>query len=363
MYLLERITGISVYVLLLLIFCFLLSKDNKKVGKILKIYAILLTVLAFFYVPSKEADLYRHFEAVRRYASYSISGLIESMASTTTPIVVLMYFITAKIGIYGILPALGAFVFYNNIFYILRKSYEKYDVKPIVRSLVLFFVMALGTYIEAISGIRTMLSFSIILRCVYDEIYENKSIVKNALWYIIASSIHLVSFAMVVLRLIVYAFSMKRNRWLNFVVVLCALSAIVVLGTDVIQKAWEVGIYYATNQSYQYIWEYILMAIAVCYLVYVKYRCKKQNIIDENLNKISVISNVLLIIMIVLFNRYTIFHRFGTFNILLNIPLITKYISEGKDNKKQYTILFVGMIMMALACVRGNLCGFKFFEL
>jgi len=367
-YLLERTIGILVYVALLVVFSIVLANTDKKTRKILLIYTIILAIFAYIYIPSNTADLYRHFAAIERYSNYSIEQVFEIMTTSYTPAMVIIYYIIAKIGLHGLLPAMTAFIFYNNVFYIYSKTSDKYQLKGIKKVLPLIFIMSLGTYLEVISGIRTMLAFSMILRCFYEETFEGKSIFKNIIWYLISSTIHIVSVVVIFIRIVTLLLTntdnnTKKSKFKNNIIKM-ALVAILILifvfNGELIDEIINTGEYYLTNTVYSYIWEYIIMTLATVTVVAMKISNKNN---DTDLKKLNMFSNINILLMLITFNSYSIFHRLGTFNIFLNIPVIFEYLKNEKETRKNYLLLFMSIAILLIACLRGNLCGFKFFVL
>lgn len=72
--------------------------------------------------------------------------------------------------------------------------------------------MSVGTlYLQAISGIRTMLGFSIVFLCVYREYFEGKSVTWDLPFYIIAGLFHPAVLVLVGLRFIGLALEGKSD--------------------------------------------------------------------------------------------------------------------------------------------------------
>ena len=78
MYLYGRLVGVGTYSITLLIICLLiLIMPRKKVGSILFLYTIALSIMGFLYVPASGADLYRIIDYMHQYASLSFEKIIE----------------------------------------------------------------------------------------------------------------------------------------------------------------------------------------------------------------------------------------------------------------------------------------------
>ena len=76
------------------------------------------------------------------------------------------------------------------------------------------------------------------------------------------------------------------------------------------------------------------------------------------------INKLLLIIEIAFAYEYNIFHRLVLVSSLLIIPII-KLFNENKDqsNKTLSNLKLAAVLIIMIACARGNLCGYKFFLL
>lgn len=69
---------------------------------------------------------------------------------------------------------------------------------------------------------------------------------------------------------------------------------------------------------------------------------------------------------VLFFRTYSVFHRFFTVAVVVSIPLLLTYLNCESANsrfKSRKAIIISSMLILFLACVRGNLCGYKFFLL
>ena len=80
MYILERTIGVLVYVFVCFIVCYYISykmSDIRKLNKVLLIFNIILSIMAFLYVPAPSADLYRHYEELKVVSTYSFQEICD----------------------------------------------------------------------------------------------------------------------------------------------------------------------------------------------------------------------------------------------------------------------------------------------
>lgn len=361
MYYKERMISVAIYGILMLVFAFIL-KDSKRPKKILFIYTIILVVLAFLYKPNPGYDLERIYSFFSDYYSkMSYNNLIVTLKKSFIPTVNIFYYLISKSGIYGLAPAICCFIFFNSVFSVLCNVFKKYNIKGIKRSILLIFIMSMGTYLELISNLRTMTAFAIIFYCFYNEIANNKSIVKHIPLYLIASTTHLVALVVSILRFCIYP--LQKNKWKLFYMILplFIVMALYFYYGDVIEQISYTDSYYKLYVGYSYFPEYLLMSIVTIYILFIKIIHRKELINAGDIKIFNIFSLLLLIIMISKFSEYTIFHRIGTLHFLVNMPIMAKYVSLLKFKNGLYFMFFISMIALFLTGVYGNLSGFKFF--
>lgn len=362
MYYKERIIGVITYGILMLIFSFLIRSDENNTKKILFIYAFVLSLLAFFYIPNPGYDLERiYLSFSNKYSVMSQESLIMLLKKSYTPITVVFYYIVSKSGVYGLAPSICSFVFYICVFTVLNDIIKKYNILGIKKSLFLIFIMCLGTYLEIISNLRTMTSFAIIFYCFYREIANNKSVMKHIPLYIIASSTHLVSLVVTIIRFAIYPLQKKKWKLFYSLLPISLLIIIYFFFPSTINQIFYTDSYYKTYVEYAYLPEYILMTIMTIYIIVIKLLHYKTFFKDNELKMFNIFAIILLFIMIINFSEYTIYHRLGTLHFLLNLPIIGKYISLLKKRSGMFTMFLISCIILFIAGCFGNLCGFKYF--
>ncbi len=370
MYLIPRLLGLFMYSVTLIIFYLIVYKiDRKDLGKVLFLYTIILSIMAYKFVPAPGNDLYRLLIAMHSYAQESISQIVTTVQASSTPTTVLYFYLIGKLNIDGLLAGITAFIFYNNIFYILKKTALKYSISSKNTALALLFFMSTGSYMEVISGIRTMLGLSIVAVCCYKEFIENKSVVSNIVWYIIAMFTHSAVLAAVIIRfifLIGQTLNVKTIK--SFIVVFILGLAIFVYGSNYITFMIEKAIEYITIENgYSYLWEYLIGCIDIFIIIIIQYVCikksKEMSCYNDICNYLKFSKLISFIVVISLVIEYNTFHRFAIFSSILINPILMIVLNMKNKNKGLYNIVFVGsIIMLAIACSRGNLCSLKFFE-
>lgn len=370
MYILERIIGIITYMLIMLIMVYLIYKSPKeKLKKILIIYLILLFIMAYFYIPAPTADLYRLRQSLDIYSNYNIEQLSQLLTKSNIPSYILYTYIIAKIGIINLFPAITCLIFYGIVFTILYKSAKKFNLSNKSVSISLLFFMETGKFLEVISGIRTMLAFSIIALCCYNEFIENKSIVKDVFYYLIASFLHPAAMALTIVRFF-YLFLKKEKNILkkifNYIILIFLTFIMLKWGAKYLEyMLGKVDIYLNSN-VYSYMWEYIISWIFLIFSSYCLFTRKN----DFNNNpgiKALVKFNIYINIIILLFNfEYSIFSRFQAFSSIIFIPILSIVFNEifSKKSMKNrnfiFIFIFVSILLFFIVGIRGNLSGYKY---
>ena len=366
-----RIIGVGTYVFFLLFFCFLIGKVGKKgVKKVLIAYAIILALIGFFFVPNAENDLYRVHGVINDFSKIPFDTFMtKSVPASNVPVALIYYWIIGQFSINGLISFITALIFYLNIFYVFSDYAKKNDITGKALSLSLLIIMCNSSFMEVIGGIRAMLSFSIILRCIYNEIFNNKSLLKDIIWYVVAALIHPVSLAVIIIRLVFATFQKSKTKikkWFLTIFSIVSLIMLFCFGNQFITAMTDKANNYINNDSYSYIWGYIITFLILVGIFVLQKKCKgfENNTIDARLSLKNnrFFSYVIEMLMLVFVYEYSIFSRFGNFNLLLNIPVIIYYTNTLlKNNNKSYKYLllyFLGILL--LTCVRGDLCALKF---
>lgn len=371
--LIERMFGAGIYSLLLGYMYIQIRGSNNRysVKKHLKWYLLLLCVLAFFYIPTESADLFRWREISSNWPLMSFSDFFsEKVVSSDTPVAYLMIYLCQRTGVNGVLPAVCAFIFYSNAFHIFNSTLSKYKMSTRVLAVTLLFFMSSGRFLETISGVRCMVAFSIIMRCIYDEIIENKAMWKSVIPYLLACLLHTAATPLVAIRLFALLFEKKKSFTAQLVngIFFVGLTGIAVFyGGNYIDASITKANNYISGPTYAYIWEYLIVGLQlmlIIYLLYVYYKFNYEK--RQPINDIARLLLLLSIIEVVLIGSYSIFHRFIAASTFLSIPLMA-YVLENRVANNSTVLIrrikVVSMFILLLACVRGNLCGFKFFLL
>ena len=384
MFLFERLIGVGLYSLVLVLICFsLVGKSVKKVKRRLFCYSIILSIMAYNFVPYETADLYRIYEYVEAFQKYSFSSFLENQVSKSDlGVAGILYWLVGQIGIPQLLPAIVTFVSYSCIFYIICKTAEKNQISGKNVAITLFFYMSIGTYMFVISGIRCMLGISLLAFCFYREKVEKKFNILHIPFYLIAALIHSFSAVLIAARFLISVFDTKTTPLRKIIYFIFLGAGIMFVFRnfsgyidEIIGKADS----YLSGDLYSYIWEYII-AILTC-IVIVGVFSKQKSIKEESNIKL----NVWLLYEIALFAialcvcwEFTIFHRLTTYIMpIIALPLLMTAL-QSNDNKHKTIdsrmrpvgeiplnlnscVVLLSVLMLLIACSRGSLSSLKFF--
>lgn len=369
MYLIERIIGQLTYLLLLIItIYFLLHKSEKKLSRILFIYTIFLSLIAFLFVPNRGSDLYRLIPIMNLYSNTEFSEFILKIKSSSTPISELYLYTIGKVGINGLLPAITCFLYYNNLFYILKRSIERYKVSKQNIVLIFLYMMASGNFMQVITGIRTMLAFSFIAVCYYDEFIEKKSIWKNIHIYILACLLHSTSFILLFFR-IIFLFIEKNNSLSKYIFKLIFILIIFLASWKYSEKyilaMYKKGVSYFTLGIYSYFWEYLIAIILLIVIIFIVIMSLKINK-NKEIRELRMMLITIITFLILVSFEYNTFQRFTMFLHIISTPILVNLLnkSHGKIRIQiKHIIFYSSIFILIIACIRGNLSSLKFFIL
>ena len=236
--------------------------------------------------------------------------------------------------------------------------------------------MTAGQFLEVISGIRCLLSYSIIALCVFKENVMGKKVILDIPLYMFAIFMHDSCFVLALISIVIYIFK-SNNKIIKkaFYFVLLALGALFlitknhdyILSLTTHANTYISGVDSYGRTTYFYFWEYL---IALLCMIFMGYSLLKYNKIGKKIDKSYIITITIVLLITFIFSfEFSIFERFRTYLMILNIPLIGNVFSNAKLNnnlfqKNNYNTVFIFFTIMiySIAVTRGFLCNLKFFE-
>ena len=375
-YLLERLIGAIIYISVVMFFYYSLKrkKSFRQISKCIFKFVIILSIMAYFYVPSKTSDLYRLNVIGDIWVQMGFKEFSSQILfSSTTPVANLLVYLSRLSKLDGLLPALSAFVFYSNVFHIVKTISKKEGTSSSHKiAILVLFTMSSDAFLSVISGIRSTMAFSIIARFYFDEILDNKGFMSHLPFYVMACLIHTAAIPLFILRIFTMAFSKNKNFILKlFQLLLISVGAIVIyyFGSRYIDSAIDKFFLYSTTETYSNIKIYILTVFKLIYLSFITIKYVR---FDKNRINLDYVTFLVFMVVIefVLIGNFVIFARYLMYMNIIIIPAFHSYLSvdytinNSTVNAKRYNSLFlVSILFLVLSCMMGDLSAYKFFVL
>ena len=362
-----RLSSLFLYCLLTL-FLYLGIRYGKKEDTkyFFAIFSGILAVFAYFFVPTKYLDLYNLWERAERFADMSAWQTIKYHFEAEGANLGFLYIaLVSKVNKH-LVPAIAALIVLRNFF---TAFYELHEVNQNYSrdfaSLAVFFYLSTGQYASTISGIRSGVAFSVLFICFFREIYQNKPIWKNIIWYVVASLFHSVGIVVVAVRLIVEIFLSKgKNKIVLFLFGGVVLAFLVVSGFGA--TVYEKALFYLEEEQSPYLgWSVLSRTLSnmVIFFVLIMTIRRASNPLDR---KYAVLLSSFLACAIICYTSHTIYVRFSAFAACfasLYISRVNYMISAEKSVKIKYVVLILSVIILGLECVRGDLNTMAFFPI
>lgn len=387
----ERVLSLFIYVIILFIMLFFITKIKRKQIKIiLNIYILILSMMGYLYKPLGNlyggADLNRIFYYVEFYHFTSYKELYMAIKNSTTPGIEIYYTLINILGNKNLLPTITAFIAFSFWFGIIKtilKNDKKIKKTEIVISIFLF--MSRGLFLQTISNIRTLLGMSILTWCTYQEFYNKKNLTKLLPYYFLGSSFHSIVQVVFIYRIIYYFFENLKNKENKKKILAYIISGLILiyLGGNkyflkIQSKAQSYIEYSRLGINYFYIWEYLLAMFSIVIIIYLIYNFKKSYKIEkiivlkikymkETNNLINYITPLLLISILISFIEFNTFLRLTWYLNGVCIPIVIYVIKQERikcQNIEQLikNLIIISIIMLFISCARGDLCGLNFFD-
>lgn len=368
MYLIERVAGGALYIIILIVICngIIVSKKSST-KRWLIVYALILGVLGFIYIPPDTADLTRLIGDYHAWSRLSFDEMLARCSSSSTPAQILYFWIIGQTGLDGALPGVTALFYHLLIFSCIWDYARREDVSQTCTAITIAFVMSFGSFLQIISSIRSYLAFAIIVHCIYREIICSRALILSVPGYLIACLMHPAAIALTVTRFLALVFQkggdvLKRAGIVAFV----ATGALLALyfGAPYLNSMFEKMTAYFSGEVYSYLWEYLIHGVLIVTIFGTLLAGKDYLPKKESERNLAVIASITAIIAIVFMPiEYSVFLRFSGFSACVSAPLVMKVLNRGskrgEDNYRDWLLVAVSL-MLLLACARGDLSGYKF---
>lgn len=372
MFIVERLIGVTVYILCLIIVFFLIGFTNAKVKNVLRIYVIFLAILAFFYEPYTTADLYRINKTMLSFSKIPFNIFFRKFVITSSvPVARLIYWCIGKTGILRLLPMLNVGICYSIFFSMVDYIAKQYKVSRLNVAITILFFMSIGHFMSTISNVRTMLAVALISWCFFRETYKNKFSWWHIAVYMIAALIHNLAVVLIIVRVLSTVLNVHKKMKIKIILTLFGSGfsyLFMKYGSNITEDIFEKMKYYLTG-GYSYIWEYFIGILIVSCILYILY--KKQSRITNDYEICLILCQIISICSVSIFS---IFYRFASVIIpVLIIPTLMltlenskrEFLNKGKSGKLGPSMIMtlMSIVILVLSCTRGSMCSYKFFEL
>lgn len=378
MFLVERLFGISIYMLVLIFVCFLLVKTNTSCRAALRFYLVCLCCMAFFYKPYITADLYRIFEQMNFFSTMEFDFFWKNFAlESSIPLARLIFWFFGKIGYNELLPVFSTLFCYSLIFYVVNKTKQQFDISKQTVATELFFIMSTSMYISVIGGIRMMMALSMLTFSYFRMTIEKKIKIIDVLFFIASVFIHAMSFVVIGIVALTLLFESDRNVFKKIGYALgigVAGCAFIVRFSDTVQGLFNKFLEYVLGDKHSDPWEYLMGVSIVIILIlgFSEFRIIRKSGNCAEVNKYN-LAAIFCVVLAICFNfEFSIFYRFGGhLAVMFSIP--TMMISMDRTSEKasiffkmsnfRTMVILLSCIVVAISCTRGSLSSLKFFEL
>lgn len=210
----------TIAIILVVLLIFLLYESH--IINSLKIFLIIsvsiLVVLSFFVNPIRAltehnsyVDLYRFYHDIEifqlngwnaPFVDYARPNNMLWTSYDTIPVVKIVVYVIAKLGIPGLLPALACLTVYGLTGKLLVKINKDFGVNPSVCAFAFVVFCAVNNFGNTIANIRMPVGMAIFFYFLYLDLVEGKGLKFSFIGYIICCMIHSIFIVFIVLRLL-----------------------------------------------------------------------------------------------------------------------------------------------------------------
>lgn len=369
MYLKERIIGLIVFYSLLFLMTFFVSKSNnyKSIKKILIAYVLLLSIMAYFYLPNDSADLSRHFISLKLYSNMSTSDFINAISINSAPGALLYFRIIGKLNNIHLLPCITSFIYYGILFTLYFYFIKNYKINSKSAAFSLFLFMICGRFLGIISGIRNGLAFILIFCAIYREFFLDKKIISNVFLYLIAILIHPAALIIIFLRFLFILFEKNSLgfRIVNLIFLMIMGFVFYKYNYYILDEAINKSNLYLSETTYFYIWEHIISLIYIVFYIITIFIFNKK-IKDKRITNLGNFIMIINIFCFIFIYEHSIFTRIQNFSSLLFLfyymfVLNQLHINDKKMKVYSFLTYVIMFSILIISLTRGNISSLKFF--
>lgn len=330
-------------------------------------FAFILGIIAYYWVPPIDFDLYRYHIALDNFKKINFNTFWEIYGSKKEIISNLLFYIVSKFENNNLLQFITTFIGYGIIFYIISDYCKQKKYSNIIFVISFLYVVASLRYLNFISGIRNTLAVIIFGLGIYLEyVKKGKKIICNLI-YISTIFIHISSLLLVALKL-VYTYIFKEKIDIKNIIITAIIFLSPQILLTIITKISNIAIFSNLNNMYisyfingstyealtggSILYLNIIKATFCLLIVYIlRYKC------NEKENKIN---NFILLLVVVLLaitvQSKEFIKRFIFLAELLNSLIIMDCYSKSTKNIK--LILIFGVLMFSILMLYLQIKGY-----
>ena len=309
-------------------------------------YCILLTVclsiISYYMVPDTTDDLYRNQLQTQVYKDYDIHTIL---FDNTEQIRILIQLLFGKIGNVDLLQAIGVFIHYILIFYILCDCQKKYELKMSYFVIIFLFTILSFILVNIAGNLWNPIAISVFAFVVYLEYCKGKNKILCNILEILTILIHSSMIFPIIIKIIFEVSKCKINKIAVISVVLVLFFIEVIFNfltrfsnIPIISEILSFyNTYFLNSEGWGYLHTTTLLltyfTIIIPFLLIYILLYKKRDYISD-FTFLTTISTI------VLFFNTTFAIRFIPLIQLLGIPIIFDFLKNSKKKTNRYIILF-----------------------
>ncbi|XJZ51987.1 hypothetical protein ACIA4L_02865 [Lactobacillus delbrueckii subsp. bulgaricus] len=359
---------IAIILVIILIFWLYESHIVNSLKIFLVISVSMLVVLAFFVNPIRAytehnsyIDLYRYYHDIYIFRLYGWNAPFVNYARPdnmlwtpydTIPIVKLIVYGIAKIGIPGLLPALACLVEYGLTGNLLLKINKDFGISPAVCALAFVIFCVINNFGNTIANIRMPVGNVIFFYFLYIDLEEGKGLRFSLIGYIICCMLHSIFIVFLILRLLlslankgsfkaIMIVSASLGLFLNFSGAIGTASSNVLI-SSILSK---ISFYTQDEIAKQADNLYYLLAVLRLFWLLASLKVAKRRIPKEKFpQRMYMMSMITIFFMIGGYWNFHLFTRMGNFLVMFIIYWCTLILDTYKNKGDYRSVLRSGTI-------------------
>ncbi len=305
--------------------------------------AALLSLLYLFFVPSKDYDLFRHFEVMNIVEGMSFKELFFEKVSTdnwlladyldSSQVYLFYLFLISRLRLDTLLPVITVLIVYATAFLRIHKLGKEENISGAAVFIAFITVLFVMDYRD-LSGIRNMLAYSLFTYTVYEELVNKRNPIACFSVYILLCGVHMSCVILLALRVAVLI--SQRSKVLRTLAAI-AIFGIYTFAMDIISLisglvgspyleslVYKITVYREGRKDYNPAGAVVYISIiSVLFVVYLIAR--RQGLVGEKFKSYSLYTLFVFAFTAGAFLQYDIIRRNTTLIMLTALPFVILY--------------------------------------